>query len=440
MSVYGKLYNQYKDDPYIQAINEAFVGKSDTLLEIEKAIRDLRNSRSLSYYKDINVSKEVLAINRLFEKQFGMKLFALKIYKTDVPNGYTNVFALNFDVASNYDVTQWVEATAKGGYRFKDGNPFCVNVNMASCLFTDKQYTDAEIVAIMLHEIGHNFADCLYDKIRFQNIDLAYKYKDYYKQEALYALFYGHFIEAYKAYKEYKKFNSVNYTGKVETKEQKRWAKPISAIFQGLAAKVDDFKNYIGELLTRSLLGREYANAINRATSSKKAIAANTDSIDKQNEVFADKFAGVYGYGPEQASSLYKMTMWRTKADLKLDGNPANEAINRAFLKIHKIDCHPQLVQRAREELKLLEREIAKDDVDPRLKKVMEDQIDQLYKIIEDMCDQYSKLTKDAKMKAAYNDLINNEDPDAISKVLEDAIEASLDKLIDEDKAKNKNK
>ena len=69
MSVYGKLYNQYKDDPYIQAINEAFVGKSDTLLEIEKAIRDLRNSRSLSERYDIAWLSDWLQWNNRYVNQ-----------------------------------------------------------------------------------------------------------------------------------------------------------------------------------------------------------------------------------------------------------------------------------------------------------------------------------------------------------------------------------
>lgn len=438
MSVYGKTVIEYKNDPYISAINEAFVGKSSTLLEIEEAIGRLRAGKSISYYKDINVSKDVLAINRLFEKQFGMKLFCLKIYKSDIPNGYTYPIALNLDVASNMDLSKMVIATSSDGYKFVPDNNFAMVVYMSSALFTDTQYTNAEIVAIMLHEIGHNFADCLYDKIRFANIDLAFKMKGYYINTIVYYCCSLRLLSAWKTYKEYKKFIDNNKKTKAESKEQNRFKHIIRAAIGGIKAKVSDFCGYLEELTTRALGGMEYAKAIDKATSNKKAIEANKDSLDKLNEVFADKFAGVYGYGPDQASSLYKMMLYRSKADLKLDGDPANEAINRAFLKIHKIDCHPQLVQRAREELKLLEREIKKDNVDPALKKVIQDQILQVNKAIDNMCNEYDKLTKDEKMKAAYNKLINDTDPDAISQVFEDAIEDALDKLIEEDKAKNK--
>lgn len=437
MSVYGNKINCYSNDPYISAINEAFVGKSSTLLEIENAIGELRNSKN-GYYSDINRSKEVLKINRLFEKQFGCKLFVLKIYKSDVPNGYTEPFALNLEIAKSVDLTKIVEATAADGYRFKQPNEFCIIVNMAFGLFNNPNYTNGEIVAIILHEVGHNFADCLYDRIRFANIDIIYKIDEYYKAKIACDICSFAIISLIKDIKKYNEFKSVNAKYKNNDKEQKKIKNPFRGIITGITGKLSDFADYVSELITRQYFGKEYADALNKATSKKKSIEANKDSIDKQNEVFADKFAGVYGYGPEQASALYKMTMERSKADIKSDNTPGNDALNKALLKVHKIDCHPQLVQRAREELKLLEREVAKDDCDPKLKEIMIKQIDQLNKMIDDMCDSYNKLTKNEKMKAEYNEIINKEDPDAISEKLEKAIEEALDKLIDEDKKKNK--
>ena len=66
MAVYGKYLN--RDIRYV--INEAYVGKTETLLEIEDAVNKIRSN--CKKFTDMNKSKEVQRLNRLFEKQFGM--------------------------------------------------------------------------------------------------------------------------------------------------------------------------------------------------------------------------------------------------------------------------------------------------------------------------------------------------------------------------------
>ena len=75
MSVFFNEAAQYRA---LTVVNEAYIEKTPILLEIEKQIGKIRAIYD-SRYKDINNSPEVVELNRLFEKQFGMDIFALHL-------------------------------------------------------------------------------------------------------------------------------------------------------------------------------------------------------------------------------------------------------------------------------------------------------------------------------------------------------------------------
>lgn len=71
----------------VQFVNEAYIGKTDNLLKIEEKINELRGN--LSRYKDFDRNKVTQEINRLFEDQFGMDVFALHMINQNIMNAYT---------------------------------------------------------------------------------------------------------------------------------------------------------------------------------------------------------------------------------------------------------------------------------------------------------------------------------------------------------------
>ena len=102
---------------------------------------------------------------------------------------------------------------------------------------------------------------------------------------------------------------------------------------------------------------------------------------DIPNEKLADNFATMYGYGPALSSGLEKLDSY----DMK--GSPSK--INDAYAKIpfisniHAIntsigtiilqafDEHPSCLSRTKDQLDMLEREAMKEDLDPKMKKVI---------------------------------------------------------------------
>ena len=163
MSVYGNLIR----DNLIQIMNEAYIGKNENFLEMEKLLGLIRSN--LDYKKDLNRSENVQKFNRLMEKQFGCKVFALRIEKANVINAYTEVLNLRFDITNKIDMRKAVIANQSDGYRFKEPNNFCIVCTVYSGLLGYEELSNAEVLAIILHEIGHNFADGIYGFINVQN-------------------------------------------------------------------------------------------------------------------------------------------------------------------------------------------------------------------------------------------------------------------------------
>lgn len=418
-------------------LSEAFVGKSYTLLEIEKEFNKMR-SEKLDFYSNISQHPSIIAINRLFEKQFGMHLFALKVDPTKEHNAYTMVIASNFDVAHYMDLPSMVTGTINDGFRWKENNGLCIIVNISYGLLSDPNITDSELVAIILHEIGHNFADALYGEINIANKNQMIEYEKYLSSYATvigFLLALPNYIKAKKLLKEY------NNSTRIEKESKPKKTSKIRGILTGLGAKRKDYVSYKQELMARKRGGKVYRDYKRKLGAAAKTQAR--ESLSRQNEVIADKFAAIYGYGAEIASGLSKLTYHKSDAAKKLEAAggklaAASRDFDDAVKDICDYDCHLHLVQRINEEIKLLEREISKEDIDPMYKIIINDQLDQLRSLLGKITKTSKILSKDENAKNAYHDYVNKNCPTAVSDEIEDKIEEALDKLLEEDKKKNK--
>ena len=164
--VYNEIAIEKLLDENVQFVNEAYVGKTPILEKIEEQIGIIRSK--LSRYDDFDRLPDVQKLNRMFEEQFGMKIFALHMEKEDIMNAYTMVIALNTDIYKK-DFSKYITANRKDGYRFTEDNNFCISATVYYGLLSNPDLTDAEILAIILHEIGHNFADFIDSSIRIAN-------------------------------------------------------------------------------------------------------------------------------------------------------------------------------------------------------------------------------------------------------------------------------
>ena len=432
MGLYG---NNIFIDEHVRFINEAYFGKLPFLLEVEEAIHELRKPENLDKFKDLDASAPVQRINRLMEQGFGMECFSLQIKHNDTVNAYTIPVAIRYDVAIDMNINELVYATQSEGYRFKPNNNLCIICVIYRGLLMVPELTDSEIVAIMLHELGHNFTDAIYKKIRIANKKTVQYCYQYYFIIAIYMAFCK--FKPLKALKflsfwSKKKNNSIYQVNKNKNIKYN----PIRGIKNTIGGTITDMRDFCKGVIKRYF-------QFGKAVKNKRMIEIfssdnniNKKSFGRIDEVIADKFAGVYGYGPEQGSALLKMEKCRTKAAKFVDKLPGGKEKNRKYDQLWtdytNWDEHPHHIQRINEEIKVLEFELKKG-CDPKYATMIKSQIAQLKQLIKDASTIMKEFNEDEKAKALYNAYINNQEPLAVDEEIEDEINNALDALLTKD-------
>ena len=312
MSLYGNSIIDYRNT---QVVNEAYVGKTPTLEEIEKKIGELREN--IKFSDNLNRSDKITEINRLFEKQFGMDIFALKVLQTKYIDAYTYSLSTRLDYAEKYaSLADMITADMKNGFRFKPGNDAAVVVCISYEFLHNKLWTDAEIMAILLHEIGHNFSGSLYNDIYVANREMMLQYKKTLKYLiVLYAIASLCIVGIPGLIKTIKQYNNLKNKNikKDAKKDRKKKPSKLKGFFGALKGKQSDYATFVDELSTR-MNGDKYAEYAGKYFDDMDSKGYGEEYFKQTNgridEVIADKFAGIYGYGPDQATALLKCDEW----------------------------------------------------------------------------------------------------------------------------------
>jgi len=422
----------------VQFVNEAYVGKTDTLIQIEDKINQLRGN--LSRYGDFDRNKTVQEINRLFEEQFGMEVFALHMVNENIMNAYTQVIALNFDVYKRKNFSDYLIADRKDGYKFRSGNDFCIAANVYYGLLNNADLTDGEILAIILHEIGHNFADFIDGSIRLANQNMLNDFVFMNIMNILMGIFslnLGLIINGIDNLIQGALNMNNSRKNKLEKKDQNKRERKVSGVLGGISGKLTDFGNVVTNILYKTNLiamGWEKLMRVLTVDPFKKELKKSAKtSIPRKNEIIADKFATIYGYGPELGSALQKMSAFQYNDSKIIEkipvfGEKINNFWDKLYLDINEFDCHPHNVQRINESIKTLEDELNQKDMDPKLKSSIQAQIKEMKANVESV---KKAIDKDPKnMKIAYDAYVANKLPDATTEKIEKEINDELNKAL----------
>lgn len=422
----------------VEFVNEAYIGKTELLQRIEEQIGVVR--MNLDRNKPFDSNPEVLKLNRMFEEQFGMQILAFHMDPHKEINAYTMVLNTNFDIAGKINYSKMVLADRQKGFRFKPGNNFCIQVVVYYGLLGNPDLTDGEILAIILHEIGHNFADFIDNKIRLQNINIMNSWKQLLLERAiLNSLLIITIPLAIIDYNRQIEINTNEYKRKQAEKAQEKTSAIMTKI-DAAKAKFDDFMGDLHYTLYRyNPIRRIIAKASAKVRNLYKDELTKSarQSLDRRNEIIADKFAGMYGYGAELGTGLSKMGNYVSRSDkwlLKLPGgDKVNETWKDLYKDINEFDCHPHVIQRINENIKLLKNELEQDDMDPKMKKVILEQIKEMEDIVKDIANKVKTNPND--IQAKYNAFVNDQLPDATTEKIENEITDELNKML-EKKAK----
>lgn len=454
----------------LSMLDEAYFGKSKELLEIENLL-DAYRKKYMENYTMIgaaaNTDKMLVKLNRLFEKQFGFGDFALLIADAPISNAFT--FAIDSRIENNVSKNKLVNQNT---YKFNKEADYACIVGITSMVIFNPRYTNEEIVGIILHEIGHNFfaalsttntifSTCtkavniasipyyLYniltsDENNFSKVTNAVNVSLGLGVPQINAIM-KNVVKGIKMASKHKNdintamFNSLSCTY-------------LGLAFYELCKEVVKYGSifFIGPIKFIEKIAKEWIDDLIDTTRDPIHMLRLPNGF--RNERTADNFATMYGYGPALAESFNKMELYDFSPD-QLEKLPKMVPfigclIDALYLPIrlinNAIDPHPLQIQRTTDQVRMLEEEMKKSNLDPKMKKRIQKDIDNINKSIQASMDTSKNATTDPDFvhhvvnRIMYNtvdgktirDIIFNFDPNGKYK--------SYDKTIDEICQKNK--
>lgn len=359
-------------------INEVYFGKSPELLNMEKQLGIFRKKWIGKYISSFNSNSDpdLIKLNRMFEDFFGFGCFMLNIINSRTINAYTAPISYRYDFKFG---KKYVEIT-KTGYRFKKDLDLSCVVNIYAGLIFNPEVTDEEVMSIILHEIGHNFSVSITNTqapltMIFNTIRLVLNC----------STFIGYFLTY---------FNTIEFRSAYDKFVQK--LKTDNSIILAIPKTLETIKavisfgfNTIDDILNVLTLG-----LIGNVTVLNRLIQAPTKIFDYiigllffrnkyRDEKISDNFATMYGYGPALISMQKKFSfdaMDSTSLMNEVNKIPILSTIIHmnslpAMILLTAFDEHPNGIIRARDQLNLLKHEIAKQDIDPKMRKSLNQDI-----------------------------------------------------------------
>ena len=347
-------------------LNEAYFGKTKGVLKIEKALGALRRKYMGQYFsKDINLDPGIDDVCRAIEDAFG---FGLVQFEVCIEAGI-NAFTIPIGTSVDARGSKYMEVDTTNGYRYNKQANFAVMLFITSGLFLNESFTDGEITAVILHEIGHNFTTSAIDYVG--NINVL--------NNVLIGLYsFGIHTIALSNVVKRASINFNNYMAKT---------------FRRLAEVYNAFKSVIGTwryILTEYFKFGEFMNNVTMPfTIMASTIATNVWNrvinyalfptrflTGYDDERFADSFATMYGYGPEIQTALEKVHDRKTsvyEADKFINSSPllANYVdlfkLPVLFI-IYAFDEHPELPARMKNACTQIEYDLKNHHYRPAMK------------------------------------------------------------------------
>lgn len=365
--------------------------KEDVILEVyfgDSVIKDLQTQFSKFRSKwigkewnpKINYDPDLIKFNRMIENQFGYYRFCLNID----PSYDYNAYMINIGWMCSSDFEEGiinnlkVYKSSKGFYFEKDARIS----SMAACFFgiiSNKEFTDREVIGILLHEIGHTFTYAVLNKEGLFN-----------RSSCLLAMM-----------KKVSKKAKKNLDGDRDFSDE-RIESDINDI-----SFLQKIKNFFSGIKNNKF---NIKNAVHFVSQSAKRMSGNMKYYDYTNEKFADTFASMYGYGADVQSALDKFNKLyidfylpkKTPSNLSVTIKVATMTMGNmlAFL-MGAQDEHPSNLTRIQTQIDYLKKELRNASLDPAMKADLQKQLEEQQKLIDDFIN-YSGDTDAYKAYRVY--------------------------------------
>ena len=352
-----------------QMINEAYYGK-EYVKSIESAMKEIHAVVSKDKYYQLNNSPENAKLIKAIKDTFGFKEVSVTWTNTATNTG---PYTINTNPIITYIVNNDTAKHTPGKPYYDQHHVLCVAIAMDSSLIYDARLTPAELTAVLIHEIGHNF-DFSPNKI-LGNISTIFNMlmRAQYVTLVKYVMINGVLTLVPYSKEAYVKIMELDTT--------------ISDIFPPLR-KTFTFVRDVSQLLNKikaTLNISKYAKAAIYYTQFIPFIFI-ANYFTRAGEVYADSFAASYGYGAEIGTGLDKLTHYYSGYgkydDMNLPTDPLIKIINDIMVFNSEIfnfilAGHGTNQQRANRVLVKLKNDLRTGNYSPKMRKELEQQIKQ---------------------------------------------------------------
>lgn len=390
---YKSIIQENTETQFDIPINEAYFGITPDLERIIKTLHNFRSKYMVdsdrAYVRNhhenmkskVNTDPDLIKFNRLMEDFFGFGIFNLSI----MPSKQGNAYTVSAPIRSNRPLKESDLRRGKNGIMYnKSANVRCC-VFISSGIIFNADYTDKEIMAIILHEVGHNFAHFESKTIQTTDIvDRLLKPIDVIMiviQSVMELEF-----EGIKLALLYTSDNTYDLYYKVLDKIFSN--KTLSGIYDEFTSAYNQFDDILTDIMytLNRYIPASPANIIKFITNKLNPIALLKLISGFKNEKIADNFPTMYGLGPDLGTALDKLEqtpLTRNSIANFAATTPVLSHISDlmnlpvSFI-TYLFNEHPYNASRIKNQMRYLKAEIKKEDIDPKMKKDLQDQIDQI--------------------------------------------------------------
>jgi hypothetical protein len=360
-----------------QVFMEAYYGKLPEFVKIESCFNEIiKKARIEKYKSNPNKYPENKEIQKLFCKIFGFKKMILYWIPSDTLNAFTVTVSSYMLFGESKD---FIEKRSDRGFYDTSGKSVLTVYAYTGLLNESTNMDGNEVLAILLHEIGHNF-----DYSRFHMIEFL--------TDAILTL--GISTVDPMTHKTIGDLNDVklDYMDEVKKEYDDLYKKPKER-----KKKAEEYNKALDKYLNKGLFRKSVIYTLTTLLAVPFSIPMQFFDLGyHKGEQFADSFATSYGYGNELISGLGKLR--NSPVPLK-EGKVINvfrdlyTLSEEIFLGMY--ECHGTNQERCKETIKKIKADIKSGDYPPELH-------DDLVAQLEKMEAQYHEMlyaTEDEKYK-----------------------------------------
>lgn len=267
---------------------EAYYGKSNTLKECEDVLGNIITMLKANKFADINKTEYNNELCSLLKKQFGFKSVIIYWNSSNISNAATLV---NSHVCGTI-LGKGNDVKSKNGY-YDNTHTTKLDMIINTGIITRTNITAEELLAIILHEVGHNFEYSIYNVLGF-TMDILSGISSN-RLENVASKLLGEVISSDML---------KDATMSVFTFPDRviRSVRPLHVFFDNLGKTLLNAASYIG------LVSAPIALPIVALTSILfSPIVSVLYFVPRKREEYADSFAAIYGYAVPLSTAFIKL-------------------------------------------------------------------------------------------------------------------------------------